>query len=659
MHRPATFVQVFVALFLMAAFGQPASAQLGSPVLAPPLPSPSWISKLDSLLQRRVNLLSGQSPVIVRAIDGASLGLIVPIIRGAGGTLGRALPIIDSQAANVPNASLPILANSPLIRRLSLDRVTGGAMERTGETVGAAAVRYASGYDGSGVGVAIIDSGVTSWHDDLTSPAGAQRVDRFVDFVNGRSMPYDDYGHGTHVAGIVAGNGFDSGGARSGIAPAAHLIVLKTLDGSGRGRISDVIAALGYVVAHKHDLNIRVVNLSVGTGVYESYNDDPLTLAAKRAVSEGIVVVAAAGNTGRDPQGRTRYGGITAPGNAPWVLTVGASSHMGTVDREDDTIAAFSSRGPSALDYAFKPDVVAPGVGIESLSDPDSAFYTVKSRYLLNGTVPTSYLPYLSLTGTSMATPVVTGTVALMLQANPALTPNQVKAIVQYTAQVYRGYDPLTQGAGFVNAKGAVKMARFFAAASSAVYPSSSKWSARLIWGNHLVRGGRLTADANAWSTSVTWGAATTPSGQNVEWGLICSNSGSGNCDNGGGTWNRWGATCLDAACSSVTWGAGYSRYVYCGAAVCGTSDETVVWGTAEEDTVVWGTGTTEEDGDTVVWGTGTTEEDGDTVVWGTGTTEGDGETVVWGTGTTEGDTVVWGTSCSDPSCEPVIWNYY
>src|SRR5207237_1419808 len=175
------------------------------------------------------------------------------------------------------------------------------------------------------------------------------------------SVAYDDYGHGTHVAGIIAGNGFDSGGARSGIAPAARLVVIKALDGSGQGRISNVIAALDYVVGHQHDFNIRVVNLSVATGVYESYYSDPLTLAAKRAVDSGIVVVAAAGNAGRNSHGATQYGGITAPGNAPWVLTVGASSHMGTVDRSDDTMAPFSSRGPTAVDYSAKPDLVARG----------------------------------------------------------------------------------------------------------------------------------------------------------------------------------------------------------------------------------------------------------------------------------------------------------
>ena len=252
---------------------------------------------------------------------------------------------------------------------------------------------------------------------------------------------------------------------------------------TGSGHISDVIDALHYVLVNRAALNIRIVNLSVATGVYESYDDDPLTRAAQRLVRAGVVVVAASGNYGHDAQGRIIYGGVTAPGNAPWVLTVGASSHMGTVDPSDDRIAGFSSRGPTAIDLAAKPDLVAPGVGIESLSDPSSAFYTTQSPYLLEGTVPTTYLPYLSQSGTSMAAPVVTGTVALMLQANPSLTPNQVKAILQYTAQVYPRYDPLTEGAGFLNAKGAVDLARAIATGTPAF---SAEWSGQMIWGNRL-----------------------------------------------------------------------------------------------------------------------------------------------------------------------------
>ena len=268
------------------------------------------------------------------------------------------------------------------------------------------------------------------------------------------------------MAGIIAGNGRDSDGARTGIAPGAHLVVLRVLDERGRGHISDVIAAIDYAVAQREALNIRVINLSIAAAVYESYETDPLTLAAERAVRAGITVVAAAGNNGRSLQGNTQYGGIASPGNAPWVLTVGASSHMGTPDRADDTIAAFTSRGPTGLDHRAKPDIVAPGVGIESLSAPGSTLYSTAAAYLLSGATTASPLPYLSLSGTSVSASVVSGTVALMLQANPSLTPNAVKAILQYTSEAYRAYDPLTEGAGFVNAKGAVELARYLVDAS-------------------------------------------------------------------------------------------------------------------------------------------------------------------------------------------------
>ncbi len=388
--------------------------------------SGSAASKLESVLEARSSRFSGgSSRVIIRARAGSSHPILAALIRRNGGRLGRHLTNIASQVAVVPDTALRLLAASPLIDRISLDRPVVGAMERTGLTIGAAAVRQELGFDGTGVSVAIIDSGITPWHDDLADAGVGQRVVRFVDFVGELEAPRDDFGHGTHVAGIVAGNGFDSDGARTGIAPGVNLVVLKVLDGTGRGYISDVIAALDYAVANQAPLNIRVVNLSVAAGVYESFNTDPLTLAAERAVRAGMTVVAAAGNNGRGASGQTQYGGITSPGNAPWVLTVGASSHMGTVDRADDTIAAFTSRGPTAIDYRAKPDIVAPGVGIESLSNPDSSMYSTASAYLLDGTRPTSFLPYLSLSGTSMSAPVVSGVVALMLQANPALTPNR------------------------------------------------------------------------------------------------------------------------------------------------------------------------------------------------------------------------------------------
>jgi serine protease AprX len=596
--RSAAAVRAGVVLTIVIAFAHPALAQN---------------AKLDRLVQQAATQLLGSSPVIVRAANAAALPLVGGLIAQLGGALGRPLPIIDAHAAVVPNAVLALLGGSPLVGRISLDRRAFGSLERTGSTIGVDAVREQLGYDGAGIAVAVIDSGVTSWHDDLGTPSGGQRVDRFVDLVNARPAPYDDNGHGTHVAGIIAGNGFDSGHRRSGVAPGATLLALKVLDGQGRGRISTVIAALDYVLTHRAALDIRVVNLSVSAGVYESYNADPLALAAKRLVNAGVVVVAAAGNAGRDARGRTQYGGISAPGNAPWVLTVGASSHMGTANRADDTMAAFSSRGPTAFDYRAKPDLVAPGVGIESLSDPSSGFYTTKSRFLLNGTVATSYLPYLSLSGTSMAAPVVAGTVALMLQANPGLTPNGVKAILQYTSQADAHYNRLTQGVGFLNAKGAVELARSLAAGAGEP-PSTSGWSRQLIWGNSLVRGGALSAVANAWAADVTWGA-TLAQGQGVEWGVL------------DGTTTPWGVL-TPGSSRNVVWGV-----------TCGGRDCVATWTLARGGSAV-----TSNSEDTVVWGSSQ-----DTVVWGSSGTD----TVVWGSN--GDDTVVWGSNCAE--CGPVVWS--
>jgi len=607
----------------------PGTVGTASPLQLAPIPVPTVTvnaAKLDPLLLARAFLSSGQSLIVATAVDAASADALVTLIQQTGGVVTRRLSIIAGVAATVPNASLAALSASAVVQHLALDRMTAGAMERTGPTIGATAVRQELGCDGQGIGVAVIDSGVVAWHDDLSAPraAGSQRVAQFVDVVNGSATAYDDYGHGTHVAGIIAGNGFDSNGARAGIAPGAQLVVIKALDGSGQGRISNVIAGFDYVVAHQQDFNIRVVNVSIGAGVYESYNSDPLTLAAKRAVDRGMVVVAAAGNAGRNRNGNVQYGGITAPGNAPWVLTVGASSTMGTVDRSDDTVAAFSSRGPTAIDYLAKPDLVAPGVGTESLSAPGSALYNSLGPYLLNGVVPTPYPPYMSLSGTSMAAPVVAGTVALMLQVNPTLTPNAVKAIVQYTAETYPGYDPLTQGAGFLNARGAVELANYLASPSTVAYPSTDRWSQQIIWGNYSVSGGQLTADATAWQTGLVWGAAPTAISP-ISLGIICMSS----CnDASASVWGPWSAACSDSQCTSIQWGSSSTNVVWgtrCGGSDCSgrqAKGSSVVWGSSGDDGVVWGS------------------NDSDGVVWGS----------------SDGDSVVWGSSCSDSSCQPIVW---
>jgi serine protease AprX len=583
-----------------------------TPTLAAGRPA---LERLDEPLRARALAGRGMSRVIIQTTDGSAAD---GLIQTVGGRAGRRLALVRGQVALVPDAALESLAAGPGVASVRLDRRVTGTMERTGATVGATWVRENLGLDGSGIGVAIIDSGVAAWHDDL----GSDRVVHFADFVDFQPTPYDDYGHGTHVSGIIAGNGYDSNGARKGIAPAANLVELKVLDGTGYGYISNVIAALDYAVQQRKKFNIRVINLSVAAGVYESYNTDPLTLAAQRAVQAGIVVVTAAGNLGRSAEGKAQYGGITAPGNAPWVLTVGASSHNGTIDRADDTVAGFSSRGPTYIDYTAKPDIVAPGVGIESLTDRSTVLYATHPATRLWGTVDTVAEPYLSLSGTSMAAPVVTGAIALMFQANPALTPNLVKAILQFTAEHKSTYNDLTQGAGFLNARGAVQLARQLArqasgndvARATTDEPDPTPWNRHINWGNHRIGGGTIQSNANAWGADVTWGADTTDQGDTVIWGTADEGDnvvwGTIVEQDGRVAWATnvvWGTACGGSDCAGVIWGANCDQQST---------------GSEECDNVVWGTSTcdgTDEPGecDNVVWGT-TADAAEDNVVWGT-----------------------------------------
>ncbi len=559
-------------------------------------------AKLDAQLNDAVeDTLNGESKVIIEFNDETDA---VDLVKGHGGRSGRRLGILKARVATLSNRTLKNLASDPRVKRVHLDRDAAGFVGRTAVTVGARAVQELMGYNGAGVGVAIVDSGITAWHDDLTvASRQGQRVTHFVDFVNGRTQPYDDWGHGTHVAGIVAGNGFDTNGTRNAIAPGASIVALKALDAQGRGPISNIIAAIDYAVANRHALNIRVLNLSLGAAVTESYQTDPLTLAAKRAVDAGIVVVAAAGNLGKAADGQPQYGAIGSPGNAPWVITVGASSTNGTVKRQDDTIASFSSRGPTMYDYLAKPDLVAPGFGIVSLSDPLSSFYATKAQFLLQGLLESGSTPYLALSGTSMASPVVAGTVALMLQANPNLTPNLVKAILQFTAQEYPGYNELTQGTGFLNARGAVQLAEYFRNQTpGSAYPSMNGWSRQIFWGNKRVKGGVPTPGGTAWAGNVVWGSTSTPAGLPVV----------------------WGENCLDSSCDGVVWG------------------RNIVWGNAGDDNIVWGN----TDADNIVWGNG----NDDNIVWG----NGDFDNIVWGNA--GDDNIVWGNDCGGADCDNIVW---
>ena len=287
----------------------------------------------------------------------------------------------------------------------------------------------------------------------------------------------DDYGHGTHVAGIAAGNGHVSSGAGSfrnfkGIAPNANLLDLRVLDQNSAASDSAVIAAIQQAVQLKNQYNVRVINLSLGRRIWESCTRDPLCQAVEAAWNSGIVVVVAAGNLGRNG-----YATVLSPGNSPHAITVGAMKAAGAHTNTDDNISSYSSKGPTYIDQTAKPDLVAPGNQVVSLLAPGSTLVTqapanvvYPSYYTSSGSsgVTAGVPQYLRLSGTSMATPVVSGTVALLLQKNPSLSPDTVKARLMKTASktfpltsvwidpatgiAYPSTDDLfTVGAGYLN----------------------------------------------------------------------------------------------------------------------------------------------------------------------------------------------------------------
>lgn len=332
------------------------------------------------------------------------------------------LPIIDGYAGHMSTDVIYRLSTSPEVDYISFDSqvftqldISTAAME--------AYLPHDRGYEGEGVTIAVIDTGVAP-HDDLTKPIN--RIIDFKDLVNNKTIPYDDNGHGTHVAGIIASNGYSSRGRLAGIAPKANIVGIKALDQNGGGSTSDIIAAISYVIENKDRLNIRVINLSLGTPATNSSNKDPLCKAVDRAIAEGIIVVTAAGNSG--PNEKT----ILSPGISRNVITVGAVDDKRTPNISDDTIAIFSSRGPTK-EGINKPDLVAPGVNIRSLSNTKLDSYT-------------------SLSGTSMATPLVAGSVALLLNKNDKLTHNEVKKMLIKSC-IDLNSDLDSQGAGVLNLK--------------------------------------------------------------------------------------------------------------------------------------------------------------------------------------------------------------
>ncbi len=352
---------------------------------------------------------------------------------------------IPSVALTLNRNLISKLGNSSLVKQIEPDSEVKATMDTANYWFGTQQARQNWGLTGQGVTIAVIDTGINPNHQDLTG-----KVIAFKDLVNARATAYDDNGHGTHVSGIAAGKGVNP--AYTGVAPSANLVGIKVLNSAGSGSTSTIISGIEWAITNKSAYGIKVINMSLGsTG--SSNGQDSLSLEVNQAVSNGIVTCVAAGNSG---PGAYTIGSPAAAANA---ITVGA---MADVGEKGFFQASFSSRGPTA-DGRIKPDVSAPGYNITS------------ADYSNN----TGYVTY---SGTSMATPFVAGTAALMLQANPSLTPADVKTKLTSTA-IHWGNNTGPNndyGYGRMDGWAAIKSAGGYTTGSNIVTPSHSYVSGSL-----------------------------------------------------------------------------------------------------------------------------------------------------------------------------------
>lgn len=291
---------------------------------------------------------------------------------------------------------------------------------------------------GKGIGIAIFDTGV-AWHPDLKLSGESAGLVDFIDTLHGRKHYYDDNGHGTHITGILAGNGSSNGRMLNGIAPDCHYVMIKVLNERGEGNTENVLAGIDWLIKNYKKYNIRIVNISVGSTRGKHFGEDsPLVQGVNSLWSEGLNVFTAAGNHGPDPYT------IGAPGNSRKIVTVG-SSDITKYQRERD----YSGRGPTES-CIKKPDIVAPGTNIVSCypMTPPSGQRMVA---IASSEMPEYYngAAYLARTGTSMATPIVSGCVALLLQKYPSLTNKEVKLRLRNTA-LSLGFPHARQGWGLI-----------------------------------------------------------------------------------------------------------------------------------------------------------------------------------------------------------------
>ncbi len=400
-----------------------------------------------------------------------------------GGKITQDLGIINAFAAEMQLGAVLEIARSTDVRWVSLDAaMVSTACGKCVDTsklanayiraIRADQVWNQSPYrQGQGIGVAVIDSGINP-NGDLYTNQGVNRQVADIRFNSDYNQNTSDgYGHGTHVSAIVGSDGSDSGGKYIGVAPMVNIINVKVSNDDGSTMIKDVVAGLQWVLQNKDQYNIRVVNVSLNSSVAESYHTSPLDAAVEILWFNKIVVVASAGNYGN--------GALYPPANDPFVITVGATNDKGTASLSDDAIASFSAYGQTS-DGVKKPDLVAPGTNIIAR--------LVNQNMGLANEHPTHKVgdQYFRMSGTSMAAPMVSGAIALLLQDEPNLTPDQVKYRLMATAnKSWPGYNGTKSGAGYLDVY-------------AAIYGTTTKSSNTGLKASLLLSTG---------STPITWGS--------------------------------------------------------------------------------------------------------------------------------------------------------
>jgi serine protease AprX len=508
------------------------------------------------------------------------------LLRGRAG-LRRHRDLVSGLALEVSRDELARLSNDASIDHISSDLPVRGGMAVTNGVTGASSVWQGSGgllgllgtagYNGAGITVAVVDSGIAPH-----TAVGERVIARanFVSFEPNESG--DPFGHGTHVAGTIGGSNTSKTTAYAGgSAPGVRFVDVRVLGKEGIGYTSDVIAGIDWAVANKAKYGIRIINLSLGHPVVEPAAIDPLCRAVARAVNAGVVVVASAGNFGRADNGAMVLGSVTSPGNSPYAITVGAIDTRGTMSPSDDVVAPYSSRGPTRFDFAVKPDVVAPGTRIVSLESTNN---------FLVRTFPSSHVAgsgrnaYMRLSGTSMAAAVVSGGAALLLDANPRLSPWQVKLALQMGARFMPEAGLIAGGTGSVH------------------FPSSMR-----IAESGLVPSLLQTVDSLLGTSS---GAAYRDTGRLID-----------------GVYDGTGLKLLGLLDLNFLW-QNAAEAEWGALQLAGLANPL---GKTPANYIVWGTVSEWSSSYYIVWGTSIQDPSGQYIVWGTNDVTG-GNYIVWGT---------------------------